>query len=380
VIAEAGVRFQDWASRSAQKAEQDPVAWLIGVLRKFGALALGLGVLLGVIGYYLKAASVAAMKDEIALLGSIGQVWANIKPIQYTPATMGTAPVLGSNPLQDLQNFGSDVKTDIFGVGADLSQVGQVLGTLGEDVALGVVDLAKTIFTVGVHSPQLLWNALVWVLGGGVADVVNWVYPYLIIFGAIAIGVSIGLDVARRAARWYWQTAVEPSFEEARVEWADRQRSQVWGPVTRRLFGLPAKSASRQAPAGAPPTIRAPEAPAPAGASPDASAGLPGVPPVRQNPPSSSDKYEEHAPTPPDLPPPAEPPGSAPETPIGPTREELETILGEAMTRQRDLIRAEQRAIETPTERSIADVAELAREEEAEEDALYTILAAPLLA
>lgn len=226
----------EFASRKArsfaQEIQQDALGYFQGATRKIGAGMLVAGVACGLVGWYLQAAATTAANNESTVLYNIGTIFSNIKAPTFTPAAMGTAPILTANPLADIQNFFSDAWADITGLGADVAQVGGILGTLGEDVAMAIIDVGKAILAFVMHFPDILWNGMVWGVGGAVATILNWLFPYLILFGLILIGVSIGLG----AVKWAWTSFVKEPFASSLGKLQDRleeRGTRFWDKVFR---------------------------------------------------------------------------------------------------------------------------------------------------
>jgi hypothetical protein len=201
-------------ARVKDELVDDPLAWLVKILRIVGSVFLIVGFVLGTAGYYLKAAATTAANNEVGILGNIGQIFGNLKAPSFTPAAGGTAPL--SFSLQGIQNFFGDVWQDVQGAGSDVAQAGGVMGTLAEDVGIALTDVAKAILAFVQHFPDLLWNGLVWGVGGALADVVNWLFPYLILIGAILVGISFAIWGIRAA----WRGILKAGWDEA---WGEKQ-------------------------------------------------------------------------------------------------------------------------------------------------------------
>ena len=207
----------------ARAFESDPLTYLINVSRRVGVGMIVSGCVLGATGWFLKASATTSGNNITNTLGSMSSVFSNIKQPSFQPAPMGSAPVLGPNPIQDIQNFGLDVASDLQGVLGDVAQAGGVLGTLGEDVAVGLIDIGKAILSFVMNFPQLLWNGLVWSVGGGIADVFNWLFSYLIVFGLILVAVSVAASVLR----WLWAVSVSQGLRASVQKWSLRQEARV---------------------------------------------------------------------------------------------------------------------------------------------------------
>lgn len=207
-----------FAARQGRELLQDPLAYFIEIARKVGVFSLIVGVLMAIAGYYLKASATAAMNAEKTTLGQLGAIFSNIAPLTFTPAATGSEPVTAT--LGGVQNFFSDVATDVKALGSDLAGIGGLLGTFAEDVGAGIVDVAKVFLGFVMHFPTILWNGLVWGVGGSVADVLNWAFPWLMILG----GALIIASLIAQAARGAWQDTVGAAWKESVATWSERRR------------------------------------------------------------------------------------------------------------------------------------------------------------
>ena len=120
----------------AERFKDDPLLYLIRVCRTTGVGLIVTGVAMGAAGWFMKAAATTAMNNEMNIVGNIGVIFSNIKTPTFQPAPTGTAPVLGPNPIQDVQNFFGDTWSDVQAAGSDVAQIGAVMGTLAEDVGI----------------------------------------------------------------------------------------------------------------------------------------------------------------------------------------------------------------------------------------------------
>ena len=273
------------ALRTASAASTDPIGFAIRSCRATGAAFLIAGFGAGAAGWYIQAASTTAANNEMNTVGNLGAIFSNIKPIQFTPAAMGTSPVLGPNPLQDVQDFFADAQRDVQGVGSDVAQVGGILGTLGEDVAMAVIDIAKSILAFVLHFPDILWNGLVWGVGGAVANVLLWVFPYLIVVGALLVAVSLLLD----GVRWSWGVFIEPGVEMASDQLEERVRAR-WSRLLVRK-APPTLEASTKPEITIPPT---PPEPVPAPSEPVSNAEtVPETPLEQKEAPGATEESKE---------------------------------------------------------------------------------------
>lgn len=196
-IGEAAQPTVQFASAQAKAAFEDPLEYFIRITRKLGSGLLVAGLGMGVGAYYLKAASVSGMNNEQNTLGDLASIFSNIRTPTFQPAAAGTAPISAS--VAGIQNFASDAWADIQAAASDVSQAGAAMGTLLEDVATGIVDIAKVILGFTTHFPDILWNGMVWGIGGAVADVLTWAFPWFIIAGGALVIASTVAYIAR-----YW--------------------------------------------------------------------------------------------------------------------------------------------------------------------------------
>ncbi|MGI0129685.1 MAG: hypothetical protein ACREEC_06000, partial [Thermoplasmata archaeon] len=187
----------------------DPLAWMIRIFRLVGSAFLIVGFSMGTIAYYLKASATAAANNEINTLGGIGAIFSNIKPLTFQPAATGTAPITAS--LSGVQNFFADAWSDVQAIGGDVASIGGVIGTLAEDVGIAVTDVAKAILAFVMHFPDILWNGLVWGVGGAIADIFSWAFPYFILIGGILVIASFAIWGVRAA----WRGIVGEGFGRA---------------------------------------------------------------------------------------------------------------------------------------------------------------------
>jgi hypothetical protein len=217
-LATAGLGF---AQRQLDEFSQDPIVYFIQVARKVGLISLIAGVIMGTLGYYLKASATAAGNNAVAVLGNIGTIFSNIKAPTFQPSATGTAPL--SFSLQGIQNFFGDAWKTAQAAGSDIAQIGGAMGTLAEDVAQGLIDIAKAILAFVMHFPTLLWDGVVLGIGGAAADVLNWAFPWFIILGG---GLLIASLVAQ-GIRALWKPTVGAAWSEAYGSWTDRRRLAI---------------------------------------------------------------------------------------------------------------------------------------------------------
>jgi hypothetical protein len=330
---------------------EDPIGWLTKTLLKFGTALLIAGLVLGTIGYFLKASATAAANNEINVVGNIGTIFSNIKAPTFTPAATGTAPL--SFSLQGVQNFFADTWGDVQAAGSDVAQIGGVIGTLAEDVGIGIADVAKALLAFVMHFPDILWNGLVWGVGGAIADVFNWLFPWLVIVGAAAIIIGLVLH----GVRLLWDATVGAAWSEAWNEKAAEWRERAAG-LFRKILRV-----KRAAPAVA--HVESAES---VGMIAPGPPELPGEKPVVLAPSTQKVVAAEAPPAAPE-PPAQEITQPEPETPAAPAvepapvpeieslplqeppkRKELENELGEGYTAAKDRMRAQLRAAQvSPT-------------------------------
>ena len=149
--------------------------------------------------------------------------------------------------MQGVQNFFADAWSDVQAAGADVAQTGAVLGTLGEDVAIGIVDLAKSFLGFVMHFPDILWNGLVWGIGGAIADVLTWVFPWLILFGGILLVASM----VAWGARALWEISGERLIPRLKLS-ANARSARRWNTFDRGYGtgGRSRRSGRRRGPRG----------------------------------------------------------------------------------------------------------------------------------
>lgn len=313
-------------------ASDDPIGWLTRTLMKFGTAILIAGFAIGTIGYFLKAAATTAANNEKAVIGNIGTIFSNIKAPSFSAAPSGTAPVTAS--LQGVQNFFSDAWQDIQGAASDVAQIGAALGTLAEDVGVGLADVAKALLAFILHFPDILWNGLVWGIGGAIADLLNWVFPWFVILGAALIVTSLVIH----GARLLWDRTLGAAWRSSSAKWLERRKESAERVFDRVFHNRPAPR-----PIEMPVLPPLPEVPP---AAPDVPmAGLPafsGGPVDSAGGEVSPGSKAEALPAIPE-PTPELPPMPAPEDlPLQepPTQKELEKELGDGYTRAKDRMRA----------------------------------------
>jgi len=319
----------------------DPIAWVVRTLLRFGSALLIAGLVLGTFGYFLKAAATASANNELSVLGNIGTIFSNIKTPSFTAAATGTAPLSAS--LQGVQNFFGDAWQGVQAAGADIAQIGSVIGTLAEDVGIGLADLAKAFLAFVMHFPDILWNGLVWGVGGAIADLLNWIFPWLVILGAALL--VIGLVIW--GVRTLWDHTVGAAWKNASSKWLDRRRAGAEKLFDRLFHNRPEEPILELPTRGTEPDLGIAGAPAAANASvrqtgpeedaPEALVSLADVPEGTGAQPEAETQPAAKA-----------APASTVETeslPLQepPEREELEQTLGDGYTEAKDRMRAELR-------------------------------------
>jgi hypothetical protein len=331
-----------------QQLAEDPVAWLTRTLLKLGTALLIAGLALGTIGYFLKASATAAANNEKAVIGNIGTIFSNIKAPSFSPSATGTAPL--SFSLQGVQNFFSDAWRDVQGAASDVAQIGSVLGTLAEDVGAGLADLAKAFVAFVLHFPDILWNGLVWGVGGAIADLMNWVFPWFVILGAALLVAGLVIH----GIRILWDRTIGDAWKSSAGKWLERRR-QGAERLFDRVFHNRPEAPPLGVPVAPPPAVpfleELPEPPAPAPNLPLALNVPPagGRPEGEVQPGSTFSPPETTIPTPPEpaadvqAVPPADRPLQEP-----PRKHELERTLGEGYTEAKDRMRAALRTGELP--------------------------------
>ncbi len=204
------------ASEVAHAIAEDPWGWTSRALIKTGLGLLVGGFVIGTTGYFLAAEATKAGNAEKALLGSMGNIWSNIKAPSWKPAPSGTAPLTFS--IQGVEDLGSDLKSDFDAGMSDLGQIGGAIGTVGEDIVQAVCDIGKTLFAFVTHFPQLTWNGLVWTVGGGMADLMNWAFPYLVLLGAALLVAGVLMMLGKKAA-----APLEEGASRSFAKWRERR-------------------------------------------------------------------------------------------------------------------------------------------------------------
>lgn len=212
-----------FAHRQSEAFGRDPWEWAGQFLVKAGVSFIVGGFAMGTAGYFLKASSTAAANNEKAILSDVGSVFSNIRAPSFTPAATGTAPVTAS--LAGVQNFFSDAWSDAKALASDASQIAGVMGTLGEDIADGIIDVGKAIFVSVTHFPDLLWNGMVYGVGGSFADLFNWLFPWLVIVGTVMLVLGLVINASRRI----WNRVAAPAWNEASGKWLARREAKVQG-------------------------------------------------------------------------------------------------------------------------------------------------------
>jgi len=254
------------AARVIDTISDDPVAFLIHVLRVIGTALLVVAGICGVVGYYLRGEATRSKAEAAAQLYQIGQAWgkvgaqfSNLSAIP-NPLANSNASVTGGNVLTDVVNFGTDTLNAAEGVVGALGTGIEDLGKALADIPPALWASAQAMGTSVLTLPGLIWNEAVWAGGGTIANVLLWLFPYAAIAGAALWGASIGLWLARDS----WQHAAKPAYDQARADWGERQREKVWQPFFDRLYGNRRKAAPPAHPApAAPPPVASVAAPAP---------------------------------------------------------------------------------------------------------------------
>jgi len=337
-------------SSAAESFGEDPLAWLVRTLLRFGSALLLAGLLLGTLGYFLKAAATAAANNELNVLGNIGTIFSNIKAPSFQPAPTGTAPLSWS--LNGVQNFFSDAWQDVQAAGSDIAQIGSAIGTVAEDVVVGLEDIAKAFLAFVTHFPDILWNGLVWGVGGAIADILSWLFPWIVLIGAALLVIGLAIWGIRKV----WDATVGAAWKSSSSKWLERRKAsaeRIFDKIFRNpqepTLELPTRAPGPDLPIGGAPAAAAASAPF-VGRESDAI-----EPPVTlgELPEDTGAQGEPGAAPPagePSATPPEEPPRPAPEDlPLQepPKREELEQTLGDGYVEAKDRMRAALRADQT---------------------------------
>ena len=229
VAADAGLAGAKYLGAQGQAFVDDPIGYFISITRKLGAVFAVAGTGMGIAAYFLKAAATTAMNNDLQVLGNIGAIFSNIQAPSFTPAATGTAPITPS--VQGVQNFFGDAWADAQGAGADVASIGGAMGTLAEDVPTAIIDLAKSTLAFTMHFPDLLWNGAVYAIGGGVADILTWAFPWLLIIG----GALLAASLIASGVRYLWGATVGPAWRESYAEASARLQTRIKGRFDRLL-------------------------------------------------------------------------------------------------------------------------------------------------
>jgi hypothetical protein len=95
--------------------------------------------------------------------------------------------------------------------------------------------MGTALGTTGLTVPSLLWNELVYALGGSIANVMLWWFPYAL---AAGIGLLLG-SMALSMARSTWRVTAMEAYKDQQRIWAARQRKKIWEPLFARAFRNP---------------------------------------------------------------------------------------------------------------------------------------------
>ena len=323
-VAQYGLRK---AEAVAHDFAESPVDRILDWMVKLGAVLLGAGGLLSLVGYFLKVQSGRALNDAGSTIANIASVFSNVK---YDPPQSPYQSVTTSNPLNDVVNFSNDVWARAQNAFSDVSSGLSAVGT-------ALADIPKAIYQTFIHIPGLLWDTAVGGLGGAIADVCIFLFPYLLVFGAILL-------VAGLVLKWSWpRVKVAGAGLEGAVEdrWAYELDKRGWHPF-RSLEARIRRPATAHAPGG--PSVGQATGEVPQG--PPVPSGGPGVAPTLASLPPPSD-----LPSPPTEAPALSSPAETSHEKQGvggqtPTSE-VEETLGDDYTAAKDRMRAALRSRET---------------------------------
>lgn len=174
---------------AASFSSDDPLGEWGSRFVRWGVYQVVGGFLLSIPAYFLKLAATRSLNDA----GQIGaQVSAAFGNLGWVAPLQPFQSVNTGNAGQDLQNFVNDVRVGIWNA-ADAAASGVV------DLALGIGDLAKATWLIGIHFPQLLWDGVVGLIGGAVGDIAGFVFPYLILSGVLFLAIGLLLKFIRYA-------------------------------------------------------------------------------------------------------------------------------------------------------------------------------------
>jgi hypothetical protein len=200
--------------------EEDPIHAVIKFLTAVGLIGVGIGAVMAVVGYFLKSSSGAAAADAASTLQKIGGVFGNVS---FSTASTTLSPVTGNGAMADLDNFVSDIENVLQSTWSDIT--GGVSA-----IATTISDIPKALFVGLTSLPHLTWDFLVWAGGGAVADVANYVYPYLVVGGFIALAAAFVLS--------YFNKYVRPVFSEKWAAWSKKNVTDKIGSVLDKVFRL----------------------------------------------------------------------------------------------------------------------------------------------
>jgi len=323
-----------WGLKRAEEGAtaflEAPIDRILDWMIRLGFILLGTGGLMSLAGYFLKVQSGRALNDAGTIIANIAAIFSNVK---YNPPQSPYKSVTTPNPLDDVVNFANDVWS---GAQNAYNDVASGLGA----IETALKDLPKAIYQTFIHIPGLMWDTAVGGLGGAIADVFIWLFPYLLVFGAILL-------VGGLILKWAWprvkaagagvEVAAQDRFryELDRHGWHPFQalEARIRGPAPHYAPGVSSVGGPTGEVAQAPPVLQEVPGASPRGDSPPAEPAPPeSVPP--EAPPSAPETPEGIQ-----APPEVEKP-----VPVGSSTEETEEVLGDGYTEAKDRMRAALRA------------------------------------
>jgi hypothetical protein len=340
-IANVAHSGQTLAQRLGSQFERDPLLWLEEKLWKWGWGLLALGFILSAVGFLLRTGAMRAINDEQAFLAQEQAIFSN----------------LGAPALPSLSwNVGQDI-------GIVAGDAAKIAAWVPGEIYNGIKDVGQSIWLGLKNLPRLLWDDAAIVVGMLFGNLFDYIFPFLIVFGAIMVVVAMALRFVRSVIVPRVHIAARARFQKVIAEPLDRwfgTQAQIPAAVQERAatervetIGGEETTAAEAAAAEQLGRSSAPEAP------PAAPAAVP--------PPE----------TPPPLEPPGEPPappegppegGSEPPLPVGTPTEETEEQLGEIPYSDAKMrLRAALKAREEERSKPFAELVEDRRQEDREE-------------
>lgn len=199
----AGGMAEEWLGKFAR----DPLGEIASTLLEIGTALLVTGIVASSAAYLLSSYGQKSLQDAA---NEIGIVVATFNNVQYSPANSPMLPILGSNPAQDVSNFGNDIWNSFGNAGADVASGLSALST-------AVGDIPKALLLAMSHGPMILWDGLVGVTAEALGDILTFLFPWMILFGAFFLAGGLICKLARYA----WGK-VRPDLAGLSDAWMDR--------------------------------------------------------------------------------------------------------------------------------------------------------------